>query len=307
MNTLAKNNFKIVVDNTEKKKKKYKKDGTVKKSGGDKKSGNASTVYPIKNPEEFKQFYEYWQHKINEVYTPYKKFTCARNHLLITIGCNSAYRISDIVTLKWKDILVDGSIRRKEKKTRKYRTVFMNDMVDKAVEFYLEVTGKTIDDLDMEEYVFTTCKSDHMTPENALSFIKDMAKDIGIKENVGTHTLRKNFVYWTLVTHKDDVNILYRVMELMNHSSPRMTFAYATITQDESKQLFMDVGETYKNILNGVFSSMHQNIVRISKDGIIELITYAYETALKDADNKDKSIHLDNLSVLQDMLNEYIL
>ena len=146
-----------------------------------------------------------------------------------------------------------------------------------------------------------------MTPENALSFIKDMAKDIGIKENVGTHTLRKNFVYWTLVTHKDDVNILYRVMELMNHSSPRMTFAYATITQDESKQLFMDVGETYKNILNGVFSSMHQNIVRISKDGIIELINYAYETALKDADNANKNIHLDNLSVLQDMLNEYIL
>lgn len=301
------------VYSSEKCKRKLKKDGTPKWSGGDRKSGKSSMVYPIKDPEKFREFHDYWLKKMEKAYTPYKKFVCARNYLLVIIGCNSAYRISDIVTLKWKDLLQESTVIRKEQKTDKYRGVFFNSMINDAIEYFLKATSKSIDNLDMEDYVFVTCKSksnsdknSHMSEANALDFIKKMAKDIGIKENVGTHTLRKNFVYWTLITHKDDVNILYRVMELMNHSTPRMTFAYATITEEESKQLFVEVGETYRSILSGVYDSMRKNVVSISYDAIVEILEAAYSTGKKDA-NESKNIHDDNLTSLKEILDEYIL
>lgn len=289
-------------------KRKLKKDGTPKWSGGDRKSGVSSTVYPIKDPEKFTAFYNYWLQQMQKTYTPYKKYICARNNLLIVVGCNSAYRISDIVTLQWKDILDTDTIIRKEQKTGKYRGVFFNPMVQEATDRFLETMNQTRETIDKESYVFTTCKSKdgHMTPANVLAFIKQMAKDIGIKENIGTHTLRKNFVYWTLISHKDDVNILYRVMELMNHSSPRMTFAYATITQEESKTLFLEVGETYKAILSGVYDGIRKNVVSISYNCMMEMMEFSYQTALEDA-NADNTVHADNMKTIEEMLRSYLV
>lgn len=239
---------------------KRRKDGSPKWTRSNKQKGVSSLVYPIKNKEKFAAFNAYFRDQIDKSYTEYKRYVAARNNLLVAVGNNTAYRISDIVRLKWGDLLGDKT-RKQEKKTKKFRTVYFNDLVTKAVDIFFEaVAGTKYDvkvdgEVPMDDYVFGTCKSGsgHMTEANALDFVKKGAKAVGIEENIGTHTLRKNFVYWTLVDHKDDQNVLYTLMRLLNHSSPAMTFLYATITEEETHVLFNDIAQTYKKIISGAF------------------------------------------------------
>lgn len=293
---------------------KMRKDGNPKWTRSNKQSGVSSLVYPIKDPEKFKAFNEYFLSQIDKSYTDYKRYVAARNYLLICVGNNTAYRISDIVRLKWCDLL-ENKIRKQEKKTRKFRTVFFNDIVKDAVDIFFEtIAGTKYDvkvdgEIPMDDYIFCTCKSGsegHMTEANALDFIKKGAKSVGIEENIGTHTLRKNFVYWTLITHKSDQNVLYELMRLMNHSNPAMTFLYATITEEETHRLFCDISETYQDIIKGIYDGKNKNLVTASKDYIMDIIKCAYDLGKDDAEKQDYNIHMDNLQTLEEMLEEII-
>ena len=314
-------NFTVVYDekidrkNTTKKRK-LKKDGTPKWSGGDHKSGKSSLVYPIKDPDEFKRFANYYKDKIHTEDTNYRRFVDARNHLLITIGNNTAFRISDIVRLRWRDVLGDpegrlGVSRTQEKKTKKYRSVEMNIMVRDAANLFFEVTNDTEYEVSgdyMNDYVFTTCKSKdtHMTEANALNFVKKAAKACGVTVNVGTHTLRKNFVYWTLMNNKSNPNTLHNLMILLNHSNEGMTLRYATITEEDTSKLYSEIAETYNSVLKGYEDYRYKNKISIGKDYLIDVMKCLRDMTLQDAD-KDISIHEENFKTIMDMLNEGIL
>ena len=251
--------------------------------------------------------------QIDKSYTEYKRYVAARNNLLVAVGNNTAYRISDIVRLKWGDLL-DDKTRKQEKKTKKFRTVYFNDLVTEAVDIFFEAVAGTKYDVKidgkvpMDDYVFGTCKSGsgHMTEANALDFVKKGAKAVGIEDNIGTHTLRKNFVYWTLVDHKDDQNVLYTLMRLLNHSSPAMTFLYATITEEETHVLFDDIAQTYKDIISGAFNGLRENVINVSYDRVMEIIKCAYDTGKDDAD-KDNGVHEDNMQALKELLEGVIV
>lgn len=292
---------------------KRRKDGNPKWTRSNKQKGVSSLVYPIKDAEKFAAFNAYFRNQIDESCTEYKRYVAARNNLLVAVGNNTAYRISDIVRLKWGDLLGD-KVRKQEKKTKKFRTVFFNDLVTEAVDIFFEAVAGTkydvkIDgEVPMDDYVFCTCKSGsgHMTEANALDFVKKGAKTVDIEDNVGTHTLRKNFVYWTLVEHRDDQNVLYTLMRLLNHSSPAMTFLYATITEEETHVLFKDISQTYKNIIKGAFDGLRENLVTVSHNRISELIEKAYKAGQKNAD-QDSSVYEDDIEELNELLKGLIV
>ena len=93
-------------------------------------------MYPIKDRKQFAAFNAYFRDQIDKSYTEYKRYVAARNNLLVAVGNNTAYRISDIVRLKWGDLL-DDKTRKQEKKTKKFRTVYFNDLVTEAVDIFL--------------------------------------------------------------------------------------------------------------------------------------------------------------------------
>ena len=84
--------------------------------------------------------------------------------------------------------------------------------------------------MDMEDYIFKSRNGTNkpITRVRAYTILNEVARKIGIQEEIGTHTLRKTFGYWFYQRTKD-VAIL---QQIFNHSSPSITLRYIGINQD---------------------------------------------------------------------------
>ena len=73
--------------------------------------------------------------------------------------------------------------------------------------------------------------------QQAYKIINDVAKSVGIKERIGTHTLRKTFGYHAYNNGYD----ITLIQKLFNHSSPAVTLRYIGITQDEMDNVYLSL------------------------------------------------------------------
>ena len=88
----------------------------------------------------------------------------------------------------------------------------------------------------MNEYIFKSREGENspLTRQQTLNILKDSAAAVGIKENVGTHTLRKTWGYHAWQKGFSPALI----METLNHSNLAMTKRYLGIRQDEINGLY---------------------------------------------------------------------
>ena len=152
-----------------------------------------------------------------------------RDLLLFTFGINSGLRISDILPLKVADVRNRDSISIREEKTDKVKTFPLNDAIKEVLIPY--IAGMPDD-----AFLFQSRQGhSHITRQQAYEVINDACKKIGIKEKVGTHTLRKTFGYHHYKRFKD-VAIL---QQIFNHSAPSVTLRYIGINQDMLNNSYM--------------------------------------------------------------------
>lgn len=166
----------------------------------------------------------------------YLKGKNIRDHTLFVVGVNVALRISDLLILKWSDVLDKKkkfkTINIFESKTKKKRNIKINKASQKALRELLE----SLDTYDMEDYIFKSREGEnnHISRIQALHILKTSAKAVGIKENVGTHTLRKTWGYHAWKKGFSPALI----METLNHSNLNMTKRYLGINQDDINDLY---------------------------------------------------------------------
>lgn len=229
---------------------KYTKDGRVKLTHSNKVAGKSSLVKPIKDRGKLKEYIDYFKKQVSET-SGNGKMYAQRNYTMVLFGLCSGLRISDIVSRKWEDVMYpDGeyreTIRVQEQKTKKYRDFFLGDLLKMSLDDYRKSITKKYD---LSDYIFFTRQSDHMTIQGAYNIIKQAAKACGIKENIGTHSLRKTFGYTSMKTHEDDAMFLATLMRLYGHSSEAVTLRYCGIDEDESKQLYSDIGNSFSELI----------------------------------------------------------
>lgn len=173
-----------------------------------------------------------------------KKILLAKNvrdYCLFTLGINSGLRISDLLNLVIKDI-VDGNgkirdrITLREKKTNKIKDFPISDVAKRAINEYLKTREFEMD----EPFFLSKKKSNGKAPlqrDQAYKIINNAAKEIGITERIGTHTLRKTFGYHA---YKSSVSIEV-IQKLFNHSTPSITLRYIGITQDDLDGVYLNL------------------------------------------------------------------
>lgn len=161
-----------------------------------------------------------------------------RDYVLFTFGINSGLRVSDLLKLQVVDVRdekgrIKDRVTLREKKTGKSKTFPFSETVVKALKEYL------VDkDLANSSALFPSRKGGGpITRQQAYRILNDAAKAVGLKDKIGTHTLRKTFGYHAYLTGVD----ITRIQALMNHSSPRETLRYIGITQDELDDVYLNL------------------------------------------------------------------
>ncbi|CVK21653.1 site-specific integrase [Sporomusa sphaeroides] len=167
--------------------------------------------------------------------------TNIRDYCLFTLGINSGLRISDLLFLKISDVLNNtGKIRERitirERKTNKTKNFPIADIAQKAILEYLKTRTYQID-----EPLFISRKKNKgiraLQRDQAYKIINNAARAVGIREKIGTHTLRKTFGY-----HAFKKGITIEVIQkLFNHSASSITLRYIGITQDDLDQVYLDL------------------------------------------------------------------
>jgi len=166
------------------------------------------------------------------------KSTSLRNYCLFTLGINSGLRISDLLNLKINDVIDDKDkikdrITLKEIKTGKTKSFPISDIARKAIDDYLEARN-----FEKNEPLFVSQKGNGVLKrQQAYRLINEAARNIGIKDKIGTHTLRKTFGYHAYQSGID-ISILQK---LFNHSAPNITLAYIGITQDDLDDVYLNL------------------------------------------------------------------
>lgn len=161
-----------------------------------------------------------------------------RNYALFVLGINSGLRISDLLKLKVSDVLDEKGSQRdrlvlREKKTGKSKEFPFGKTTRMALKEYLDSV-----ELCQDDALFPSRKGKgHLSRQQAYNILNEAARDVGIKEAIGTHTLRKTFGYWA---YKSGVDIT-RIQKLLNHSSPSVTLAYIGITQEELDKVYLNL------------------------------------------------------------------
>ena len=200
------------------------------KTNGVKKAKQAE---PIKNKEDLKKL------------VTYLKATNLRNYTIVVVGMNVLLRAGDLLELKWSDVLEeDMTFKRKiwiiEEKTNKQRKIrFNNDSID-ALTLYKD----SLNPFNVNDYIFTSRKvnknGEKKLDVKALhKIIKDTCKELNIKGNFGTHTLRKTGAYHI---YNDNIatnpTIITRLQKILNHSSQATTLRYIGIETQEIDDIF---------------------------------------------------------------------
>ncbi len=199
--------------------------------------GHAAT--PIKNIED-----------INLVRNYLIRNRKYRDNLMFIMGINFGLRCSDLVTLRYGDIITPDLTYRdpiwvREKKTAKKRkqapdadgeyklknprALYINDAVAEAFELYCH--GKVIN---LDDYIFTGRNGKPMSRQNVdEKFKKIINEKLNLNVHASTHFMRKTFAYHFIMQAPDRTRAIEYLQECFNHSSPLITLRYAGITDDE--------------------------------------------------------------------------
>ena len=186
-----------------------------------------STTQPIKSIEQVRKLKNYFIERGEY-----------RNYLLVSVCLNTALRISDILNLKWEDVINISTKRTKkylnitEAKTGKQTNIMLNRAVKDAVKLFIK--NEKIN----SDFIFSSGSGKAMTRENAYCIIKNAGMSIGLEYEISPHSLRKTFGYHAWKNGVPPAML----MELYNHSSYEVTKRYLGINQDEKDSI-------YKNIL----------------------------------------------------------
>ena len=151
--------------------------------------------------------------------------------LLIALGCFTGLRISDILALRWNQILHVSEFSVIEKKTGKKRTLRLNPQLQKhIVECY-----EQIEPIGTSAPILVSQKGTIFTIQRINVMLKEVKHRYHLRVgNFSCHSLRKTFGRQVYTMSGDSAELaLVKLMELFNHSSIAITKRYLGLRQEE--------------------------------------------------------------------------
>ena len=172
--------------------------------------------------------YLQWEEAMNLIRKLYKdkNYTIS---LLIAIGCFWGLRISDILALRWNQILNVDELTIIEKKTGKKRVIRINPQLIR----HISDCHNAI--IPIQSPVFISRMGTVYSVQRINIILKDLKKRYKLHiGNISSHSLRKTFGRQVYNMNSENSELaLVKLMELFNHSSVAITKRYLGLRQEE--------------------------------------------------------------------------
>ncbi len=158
-----------------------------------------------------------------------------RNNCILVLGINTNLRASDLCRMKVamvRNIKAGESFTINEKKTGKPRRITMNIACEESIQRLL--ASRKYDDEDM----LFQGKKGALTPRTLYYLVKAQCKNIKLRGNYGSNTLRIIWGYHQRVTFGTDIPTL---MQCFNHSTQKQTLDYLGVQPEEIKKVYENI------------------------------------------------------------------
>ena len=155
-----------------------------------------------------------------------------RNFALFSVGINTAFRASDLISIRVRDVRylnAGDELELKERKTGKNRRVSLNRVCIDAIQKLLWTRDYANDD-----FLFLGLRG-QLTVPTVNNLVKQWCANAGLKRNYGSHTLRKTWGYHQRKTFNVPIPLL---MQAFGHSSQQQTLEYLCIQPEEIKLIY---------------------------------------------------------------------
>lgn len=152
----------------------------------------------------------------------------SRNKAILELMYATGLRISEIITLEFKNIDYEECIVRVMGKGSKERIVPINDYAIKYLKDYIDNYRPELVKNEINNYIFLNNHGRMLTRQGIFKMIKNYASIKGIKKTIGPHTLRHTFATHLLENGAD----LRVIQELLGHSDISTTQIYTHLTNE---------------------------------------------------------------------------
>ena len=156
--------------------------------------------------------------------------------LLMAMGCFKGLSISDILALRWRQILNKDEFCITEIKTGKQRTIRLNPQLQQHIRDCYE----HISPIGINAPILISQKGTAFTIQRINIILKEIREKYRLKiKNFSCHSLRKTFGRQVYNMNSDNAELaLIKLMELFNHSSVSITKRYLGLRQEEILQTY---------------------------------------------------------------------
>jgi integrase len=157
--------------------------------------------------------------------------------LLISMGIYTGLRISDILVMRWRNIVEKMFIEITEKKTKKLRRIRINQNLKDIIERVISHNENDLDSL-----IFL---NKFKTSAISVQFVNKKLKTLAIKYNLTkdptnfkSHSLRKSFGRRVFENNDNSERPLILLSEMFNHTSIKTTKIYLGIRDKEMFEVY---------------------------------------------------------------------
>lgn len=171
-----------------------------------------------------------WEEAMNLIRKLFKDENYAMS-LLIALGCFFGLRISDILSLRWNQILNVNEFIIIEHKTGKKRSIRINSQLKR----HITDCYKAMNPIGCNAPILVSQKGTVYSIQRINIILKELKQKYRLHiENFSCHSLRKTFGRQVYNMNNDNSELaLVKLMELFNHSSVSITKRYLGLRQEE--------------------------------------------------------------------------
>lgn len=211
-----------------------------------KKHGKSTKMECLYNNEEILAVLNVFKSKLDNAGSVAKESVARRNMCMFVCAINIGLRGGDFCSLKWSNIFDDNwnflvspdfvPQKTSHGKQPKHIELSWNSDFEKAIKEYLLWKKKNEYSPEIDDYIFTSQKGEHIGSKEWWRIMEQARKEAGIKQKIGTHGLRKTMAHQYIKNAENSQEALLEINEQFGHADLRTTSKYSCLAKENIRK-----------------------------------------------------------------------